>query len=527
MNTFKIPLIVLLAAASAATCPPPGHLAAATDSDVLAERVRQLEERLARLERLHGEDVIVPGMRAVAGVWRIDGKEIVSPDDPVALLQLPKHAPEEYILSLRVRRISGNNTFAIGVRIGGRQVLVALDAHLSSISGLEYLDGKFVHENEAAFRGSLFVPDKIAAISVTVRNNRITCAFDDVTVIDWRGDVQRLSLPDTFAVPDRKALFLATLGSKYAVSEIRLSPLDSPVVPVNDSSDRDEHKRSGSRSEPRRSNPASNFAAQVSSAIPASGFAGSTKSSDGRLASFRDRWKLQLLPEKLFEKLPDLALHLVGTTWAHRSPRDILGRGVDRFITFPEISTSPARREIVFTTIQHRGVNAGNSMTEATEKHPVVIAGPFLEYDGLIHTGCLSADGKVFVADAALRIAEGGKWYFVSSRKLPEENEASGGIEVAEYLLEFDDDPVKHRQGYLTLTRIIRKAIDPAGEVKRIKTNFAQFEHRGDDSQPYQVQIGTPESRSLTVFFYAGRDYAVQDGNGPPEARMYRLEEID
>jgi hypothetical protein len=514
MNALKIPLMALLAAASMVACPPPGNLAVATDSDVLAERVRQLAECVARLERLHGEDLIVPEMRAVAGVWRIEGTEIVSPDDSVALLQLPKHPPEEYILSLRVQRISGNNTFAIGIPIGGRQVLVALDAHLSTISGLENLDGKFVHENEATFRGELFVPDKTADISVTVRNNRITCAFDDVTVIDWRGDVKRLSLPEAFAVPDRKALFLATLGSSYAVSEVRWSPLNSPAVPVENSSDRDERKRSGNRSEPQGSNVASDFAP------------GTTQSPDEHLARVRDRWKLQLLPDKFFEKQPDLAPHLIGTTWAHRSLRDILGRGSDRLIAFPETPPPPGRHEIVFTTIQYRGVNAGNSTAETTEKHPVAIAGPFLEYDGLIHTACLSADGKAFVPDAVLRIAEG-KWYFVSSRKLADEDGAPRSIEIAEHLLEFDDDPVKHRQGHLTLHRHIRKAIDPAGEVQRIKTNFALFKHRGDESQPYEVQIGTPEGRSLTISFYAGRDYAVQDGNGPPETRMYRLDEIE
>jgi hypothetical protein len=199
-----------------------------------------------RLERVHSQDLLVPGMRAVAGVWRIEGGEIVSPDDPVALLQLPQHPPEEYILTLRVRRISGNNTFAIGIPIGGRQVLVALDAHASTVSGLEHLDGRFVHENEATLHGGLFVPEKAAMVSITVRRDRITCAFDDTTVIDWRGDPQRLSLAETFAVPDCNALFLATLGSSYAVSDVRISPV-GPGGRLDDSGDREVHKRSGDR----------------------------------------------------------------------------------------------------------------------------------------------------------------------------------------------------------------------------------------------------------------------------------------
>lgn len=232
MNTLKITLLAL-AAVSVAGYMAPRPPTARADSVTLEEKVRLLEQRVARLERLRGEDLVTPGMKAVKGVWSIDGPELISPDDAVALMQLPHHPPEEYILSLRVRRITGNNTFAVGVPLGGRQVLVALDAHAGTISGLEYLDGRFVHENEATFRGSLFISDKDATIAITVRKDRITCAFDDMIVVDWRGDPQRLSLPETFSVPDTKAVFLATLGSRYAISEIRLAaaaagpPLDS------------------------------------------------------------------------------------------------------------------------------------------------------------------------------------------------------------------------------------------------------------------------------------------------------------
>ena len=231
MYAAKITLIALVAAAVSADPPSPPKPrslspTAEADSTTFAEKIRDLERRVARLERVHGGDLVAPGMRAVEGAWRIEGAEIVSPDNPLALLQLPQHPTAEYSVSLRVRRLSGNNTFAIGVPFHGKQVLVAIDAHAGTVGGLEYLDGRFVHENEATYRGRLFVSEAPATIAVTVGKNRITCAFNDTIVVDWSGDAKRLSLPDSFAVPDRAALFLATLGSSYAVSEIRLSPMD-------------------------------------------------------------------------------------------------------------------------------------------------------------------------------------------------------------------------------------------------------------------------------------------------------------
>ncbi|MBS0202732.1 MAG: hypothetical protein JSS49_07515 [Planctomycetes bacterium] len=244
------------------------------------------------------------------------------------------------------------------------------------------------------------------------------------------------------------------------------------------------------------------------------------------LAQFKQRWKLQLLPDRLPAKLPDMGLHLIGTTWGQRGPRNILGRGTDRLITVTGDQDSSAPREIVFTTIQHHSVNTQIPATETTKMYPATITSPFLEYDGLIHTAFMTADRKKFIPDAVLRVA-GGTWYQVTSRKLPDQNGVVGGVEVTEYLLKFDDDPVRNDTGHLMLHRHIRKLNEPAGETTRLPTNFALFRHSGDDSQPYEVQIGLPGQRSLTIYFYAGLDYAVPEGDRPSVPCIYSLEEIE
>lgn len=245
-----------------------------------------------------------------------------------------------------------------------------------------------------------------------------------------------------------------------------------------------------------------------------------------RLARFKERWKLQLLPEPLPENWPDLGVQLIGTTWGHRQPADILGRKTDRVIAFSSRNSTPAEPEIAFTTIQYHSVNAKRPPTEATKKYPVVIVSPFLEFDGLIHTALMSEDKRQFIPDAVLRVGDR-KWYQATSRRLPGGDGATGGIEVAEYLFEFDDDPTRQRRGNLKLHRHIRNADEATGVTTNTSTFFVLFRHNGDDSQPYEVQIAVPEKRSLTVHFFAGREYALPDDRAPPETRVYGLEEIE
>src|SRR5262245_17323467 len=82
MNTVRLALIALFAAGPTSVGPPAPPPAGSTGPIAPAAKIRQLEQRVARLERLGAQDLAAPGMLAVRGVWRIDGGHIVSPDDP-------------------------------------------------------------------------------------------------------------------------------------------------------------------------------------------------------------------------------------------------------------------------------------------------------------------------------------------------------------------------------------------------------------------------------------------------------------
>ncbi len=238
------------------------------------------------------------------------------------------------------------------------------------------------------------------------------------------------------------------------------------------------------------------------------------------LAKFKEHWKLQLAPEKL----PDIREQLNGTEWAWRSPRDILGRGLDRFIAIPQSKDQKVPPEIIVTTVQHRSVNDRAPQTERKKTYALTVAGPFLEYDGVFHSAFLSKDRKMFIPDAVLRIADN-TWYFASARKIQRPNGEREIVEITEYLLEFNNDPVRQRDGKLTLHQRVGTSTGPMQDAKTFETIWVNTSFpKARDSEPNEVQINIPNSRSLTIFFYAGKDYAVPAGDGPPSTRIYQLE---
>jgi len=216
----------------------------------------------------------------------------------------------------------------------------------------------------------------------------------------------------------------------------------------------------------------------------------------------RLRWKLRLLPEEC----PQIDPALLENGWSERRPHDILGRGTDRFIRFRAPREPQGGRAIVFTTVRNYGVNARVRETTTTATHPVTVVGPFLEYDGLLHTAFASRD--VLVPDAIIQVAER-QWYTVVAQRTMPVADGEPEVTLTEYLFEFDNDPTQAERGTLTLQRHVRKTNEAAGEVARFSSRFVRVRHAHDEREPYELQIGTPEQRSLKAWFYADRPYAL------------------
>lgn len=168
-----------------------------------------------------------PARDAVQGAWRREAGTLVSPGKLGDRLQLPFRLPDEYTLEIQAKRESGQDGIALGVVVGGKQVVVVLDSWNGTNSGLNLIDGRPEIDNETTFHGRLFETGRTLTAVCSVRKDAVRVAVDGQTIVDWRGDVQRFSLDPGYAIPDKRHLFLAILAdSTYRFTKVEVRPYD-------------------------------------------------------------------------------------------------------------------------------------------------------------------------------------------------------------------------------------------------------------------------------------------------------------
>jgi hypothetical protein len=213
---------------SAVAQPLPGNWAVPQRID----RLERLLDRLApRFEKRYTPDPLLADVRihrdTVAGKWT-KTRELKSPASGMGVLKLPTDVPEMYDLTLTVKRLGGDNTFAVRLVAQGRSFLACVDAHDGQAwCGLEMLDGRWVHQNEATSAGGVLKTGRPCTLVFSVRDRGVTVTADGKQVIRWRGDFSRLST--SAAVPGDHDLLSILTYSSFAISRIELTPISSEM----------------------------------------------------------------------------------------------------------------------------------------------------------------------------------------------------------------------------------------------------------------------------------------------------------
>lgn len=171
--------------------------------------------------------------------WENADGVLVSPDDPMAFYTVFEQPPEEYSVTMHARRLAGDQTFAIGLPLpdGEGQVLLALDANRGTVSGLELVDGKRADQNTTTKKARVLFPNRDVQIVCVVKKGAIACWCGGTKVVDWRGNMSKLSVPTGWTVPDKEALYFATQKSRVEIRDIDISvdlnPKIAPVTPAS------------------------------------------------------------------------------------------------------------------------------------------------------------------------------------------------------------------------------------------------------------------------------------------------------
>lgn len=164
----------------------------------------------------------------VAGQWQKEGNQLTSPKEYGARIELPFEPPEEYELTAIVEPLDEPHGLLFGHRSGGNRFVTLIhypvNGRRSPMSALENIDGQNVG-NLSTVRRDVLIANRPSQIVCTVLKNSVTVACDGHELLNWQGDLKRLSLSDYWKTPNETTLFLGAYDCRYRFSRVTLTPL--------------------------------------------------------------------------------------------------------------------------------------------------------------------------------------------------------------------------------------------------------------------------------------------------------------
>lgn len=125
---------------------------------------------------------------------------------------------------MTVERKSGTLNLLVGLVVGGRQTVIALDED-GPWTGLSRIDGRTAEQNETAYKGRLLIQDKESVLLCSIRKTGVALTVDGRRIFDWKGEASRLSKNPATALRRPDVLYLSAGRSQYHVKQMILVPL--------------------------------------------------------------------------------------------------------------------------------------------------------------------------------------------------------------------------------------------------------------------------------------------------------------
>jgi serine/threonine protein kinase len=166
---------------------------------------------------------------AVRGVWSSDLTGLHTPGGTFRRLMIPYRPPESYRLELEVTPRSDQTKLAVGLVIGGEQVVALIGDWKfgGDVIGFEGLDQQsFTEQASPFYEGQFFKQDEPISLTFTVKQDRVQVQCGRRVARQWTLEPKRLALPLWWRVPDTKALFLGAFNSEFVISKCQVHELD-------------------------------------------------------------------------------------------------------------------------------------------------------------------------------------------------------------------------------------------------------------------------------------------------------------
>ena len=163
------------------------------------------------------------------GNWKREGDTLVCTpreDRGIQYLPIPVELPREYELEAVLERLAGDDFISFHMAAFGSTFFVGCDAWAGkgSWSGLGYIEGKDVLDNETGIRGAQINIGKQYTFRCTVRASGIVATLDDKPLFNYTGGFDKL---DAKLPVVRRAKFYAVVHGTVGcqVHRLRLTQL--------------------------------------------------------------------------------------------------------------------------------------------------------------------------------------------------------------------------------------------------------------------------------------------------------------
>ena len=168
--------------------------AAAASLDLSKIVPKKVDKKAARAAITGPVDVLKlfnlkePGI--VKGDWQLDNGALVSPVEAFSRIAAKFTPPEEYLVTLVIERIGGNNDFVVGLSLSDKQFAVDLDAFESTICGIDSIGGKRCGENVTRQKGRQVLTNKPTTVTIAVRKTEISVAANSRKLFAWKPELE-------------------------------------------------------------------------------------------------------------------------------------------------------------------------------------------------------------------------------------------------------------------------------------------------------------------------------------------------
>jgi len=175
---------------------------------------------------------IVTDRDELKGTWRVEDGALRNEPGQFAALALPVEVSESYELEFTAERLTGDDKFGIGLKVGSGATTVLLDEFNGVRSQFATPEGSELPSSEGLLRrGKVFEVNRPVTVLCRVTPDEINVAVDGQTVLYWKGEPRQLVMHPLFpAEPDR--LWIGNNLSSFKLTKIEYRPLSGTVPPM-------------------------------------------------------------------------------------------------------------------------------------------------------------------------------------------------------------------------------------------------------------------------------------------------------